>query len=338
MDCIHKYGVWIAESLQFRTKSFEQLWLFITEAGGPKAAFFIVFPCTYFFCRRTGLAVLWVAALTEWLNLMLKSVLFGERPFWWIPESHIFANKLPKLEQYSSTCENGPGSPSGHAMVTAAVWWVVASSLHSYLYRRNCSIPWTYAPYLLYGTILAVVGISRVFVLAHFPHQVFTGSIAGLVLGMYLLRRVPERRPMRFFLVLTSSLMIGTLVLNAALRTLGVDLTWSMALAKKWCKHIEWVRADVATLTSLARDCGALLGMGLAQHWKPGGWPLAWGPQAVALGISYVALYLVCCAPLPLRSPVLYYMLFAVKFVFLPQIVVLVPGLVHYMMRKMKWN
>lgn len=42
------------------------------------------------------------------------------------------------------------------------------------------SIPVTYIPYLLYGTLLVVVGISRVFVLAHFPHQVVTGSIAGI--------------------------------------------------------------------------------------------------------------------------------------------------------------
>ncbi|XP_057682360.1 glucose-6-phosphatase 3 isoform X2 [Corythoichthys intestinalis] len=270
--------------------------------------------------------------------ILKHSVLFGERPFWWIPESHIFANKLPKLEQYSSTCENGPGSPSGHAMVTAAVWYVVASSLHSYLYRRNCSIPWTYAPYVLYGTLLAVVCISRVFVLAHFPHQVFTGSIAGLLLGIYLLRRVPERRPLQFFMALTSSLMIGTLALNAALRTMGVDLSWSMALAKKWCKHSEWVRPDVATLTSLSRDCGALLGMGLAQHWKPGGWQLARGPQALSLVLSYIALYFVCSAPLPLRSPVLYYTLFSVKFTLVPLIVVMVPGLVHLMMRKIKRN
>lgn len=30
-----------------------------------------------------------------------------------------------------------PGSPSGHAMVTAAAWWVVVSSLGSYLHSRT---------------------------------------------------------------------------------------------------------------------------------------------------------------------------------------------------------
>ncbi len=102
------------------------------------------------------------------------------------------------------------GSPSGHAMVTAAVWWVVVSSLGSYLYSRThrynflnmlflvkeaggyqsylkeslffCapSMVLSAAPYLLYVVLLVAVGISRIFILAHFPHQVVAGSITGL--------------------------------------------------------------------------------------------------------------------------------------------------------------
>lgn len=36
-------------------------------------------------------------------------MLFGERPFWWIGESHLFDNKQPKVLQFPSTCETGPG-------------------------------------------------------------------------------------------------------------------------------------------------------------------------------------------------------------------------------------
>lgn len=35
-------------------------------------------------------------------------------------------------------------------------------------------------PYLLYVGMLVAVGLSRIFILAHFPHQVIAGSIAGL--------------------------------------------------------------------------------------------------------------------------------------------------------------
>lgn len=36
------------------------------------------------------------------------------------------------------------------------------------------------APYLFYVLMLVAVGISRIFILAHFPHQVVAGSITGL--------------------------------------------------------------------------------------------------------------------------------------------------------------
>lgn len=36
------------------------------------------------------------------------------------------------------------------------------------------------APYLLYVVMLVAVGISRIFILAHFPHQVIAGSITGV--------------------------------------------------------------------------------------------------------------------------------------------------------------
>lgn len=35
-------------------------------------------------------------------------------------------------------------------------------------------------PYLFYVLMLMVVGISRIFILAHFPHQVVAGSVTGL--------------------------------------------------------------------------------------------------------------------------------------------------------------
>lgn len=36
------------------------------------------------------------------------------------------------------------------------------------------------APYFFYVLMLVAVGISRIFILAHFPHQVVAGSITGL--------------------------------------------------------------------------------------------------------------------------------------------------------------
>ncbi|XP_068162417.1 glucose-6-phosphatase 3 [Antennarius striatus] len=337
MEAVYTQGIWMAESLQQRTISYEKMWLVVTHIGDPKAAFMLVFPFTYFISKRAGVAVFWVAAVTEWLNLVFKWMLFGERPFWWIGESQLFENNQPRVLQFPSTCETGPGSPSGHAMVTAAVWWIVVSSLGSYMYSRTNSLVLSAVPYLLYVVILVAVGISRLFILAHFPHQVIAGSITGFTLGIVLSRSVPEGRPLLFFFCSSICLLLCALILHTGLEWMGLDLSWSIALAKKWCTHAEWIRLDTRPFSSLTRDCGALLGLGLAQYWKPGGWSLPWAPRALSLAISSMGLYHVNRLPIPVQPQGLFYALFFVKFALVPQIVmVLVPGLVHLFTHKKK--
>lgn len=337
MEAVYTHGIWMAERLQLSTGEQEKLWLVVTHIGDPKAAFLLVFPFTYFVSKRAGIAVLWIAAISEWLNLVFKWMLFGERPFWWIGESRLFVNKQPKVHQFASTCETGPGSPSGHAMVTAAVWWVVVSSLGSFLHSRTRSVLLAAVPYLLYVGMLVAVGLSRIFILAHFPHQVVAGSITGFILGVILSRRVPERRPLVFFFKISLGLLITALVLHTGLQQMGINLSWSIDLAKKWCSHAEWIRLDTAPFSSLTRDCGALLGLGLAQYWKPGGWSLPWAPRALSLAISSMGLYHVNRLPLPIRPQALFYGLFFIKFVIVPQLVIVfVPGLVHLFTHKKK--
>ncbi|KAM6897086.1 glucose-6-phosphatase 3 [Xenentodon cancila] len=337
MEKLYTQGIWVAETLQGRTRNLEQYWLAITHLGDPKAAFLLVFPLTYFVSRRAGVAVLWVAAVSEWLNLVFKWMLFGERPFWWIGESRLFISSQPKVHQFESTCETGPGSPSGHAMVTAAAWWVVVSSLGSFLYQWTHSVVVSSAPFVAYVALLVAVGLSRIFILAHFPHQVIAGVITGLILGIVLGRRVPEGRPLLFFFSLSIGLLLSAVILNVGLQQLGIDVSWSIALAKKWCSRAEWIRLDTAPFSSLTRDCGALLGLGLAQYWKPGGWSLPWAPRALSLAISFMGLYHVNRVPLPVQPQGLFYTLFFVKFVLVPLIVmVLVPGLVHLFTHKKK--
>ncbi|CAL8263660.1 unnamed protein product [Arctogadus glacialis] len=337
MEAVHTHGVWVADSLQQKTMSQEKLWLIITHMGDPKAAFLLIFPLTYFIHRRTGTTVLWVAAVSEWLNLVFKWFLFGERPYWWIGESRLFVNNHPQVIQFASTCETGPGSPSGHAMVTAAVWWVIVSAVGSSLYSRTRSVIWTALPYLLYIALLVAVGLSRIFILAHFPHQVVAGSITGFILGVILNPRAPEQRPLLFYVGSSLGLLLTALLMKIGLEELGFDLSWSITLAKKWCAHSEWVRLDSAPFSSLTRDCGSILGLGLSQYWRPGGWPLPWASRALCLALSSMGLYHINRFPLPAQPLPLFYGLFLLKFLLVPQVVmVVVPAGVHLLTSKMK--
>lgn len=337
MEPIYTQGVWVAEVLQTETRIYEDFWLFATHFGDPKAAFLIVFPLAFYLHRRTGVAVVWVAALSEWLNLVFKWILFGQRPYWWIGESRLFVKNPPKVEQFQSTCETGPGSPSGHAMVTGAVWWVVVSSLASFLHSRTGSKVLAAIPYLFYALLLAAVGLSRIFILAHFPHQVIGGIVTGVMLGVLLNRTVPECRLLLYFLCSSMALLLGALLMYSGLEMFGIDLSWSISLAKRWCSKSEWVRMDTAPFSSLTRDAGSLLGLGLSQYWKPGGWSLPWIPKTLCLALASLALFHISRFPLPTVPALLFYTLFFFKYTIVPQVVmVVVPGLVHLLTAKPK--
>ncbi|XP_028844039.1 glucose-6-phosphatase 3 [Denticeps clupeoides] len=337
MDALHTQGLRAAEALQLATGSHHDLWLFASHLGDPKAAFLLLFPLSFHLSRRVGLAVVWAAALSEWLNLVLKWVLFGERPFWWIGESRLFVKAPPQVQQFPSTCETGPGSPSGHMMVTAAVWWVVTSSLTSHLYSRTNSKLFAGVPLLLYALVLVAVGLSRIFLLAHFPHQVVGGFLAGLVLGVLLNRTELESRSLLFFLATSAALFAGALLFYSGLQQVGVDPSWSIALARRWCTRSEWVRMDTTPFSSLMRDCGALIGLGLAKVWRPRGWSFSWAPKALCLALSSMALYHINRFALPVSPPVLFYTLFLIKFSIVPQVVMfLIPGLVHLLTARPK--
>ncbi|CAL1599930.1 unnamed protein product [Knipowitschia caucasica] len=336
METLYIYGTWMAEYLQRSTKTYERFWLVVTHLGDPKAAFLLVFPFSYFFSKRVGIAVLWVAAISEWLNLVLKWMLFGERPYWWIREK----NLTIKVQQFPSTCETGPGSPSGHSMVTAAVWYVVFFAMGHFIHKKTKRfLLAAWVPYLLFIVLVSAVGVSRIYILAHFPHQVVFGAITGLILGVVLGQRVPEGRPLRFFITLSFGLLLSAVLIHAALQNMGINLSWSIRLATKWCERAEWIRLDTTPFSSLTRDCGALLGLGLALHWRPGGWPLQFGPRALSLAISSMGLYHVHRLPLPVKPQLLFYCLFFAKYVVVPPLVmVLVPGLIHFFTKNTRTN
>ncbi|XP_014886842.1 glucose-6-phosphatase 3 [Poecilia latipinna] len=337
MEAMHTKGIWMAEYLQQHTKNLEQFWLTVTHFGDPRVGFLFVFPLSYFVSNRLGIAVLWVSALTEWLNLMLKWVLFGERPFWWVGECQLFVSTKPRISQFPCTCETGPGSPSGHSMVTAAVWWVVVPPLSSFLHSRTHRWEISAVPYLIYGLLLGAVGISRIFILAHFPHQVVTGITAGIFLGIFLGHRVPEGRPLLFFVSFSAGMLFSALILNVGLQLVGIDLLWTVALAKKWCSRAEWVLLDTVPFSALARDCGTLVGLGLAHNWKQDAWCLSMNHRALSLAVSSIGLYLMYSLPFPDKSQGLFYCLVFVKFTLVPLIVMVVsPVLVHFFTSKMK--
>ena len=120
----------------------------------PKYVFTIYFPLLFALHWVVGIQVLGTIIVVEWLNQILKwyfiyklnkncflkvveliRLMHGERPYWWVHEmeeahkSDLHPHKIAEIHQYSSTCETGPGMPSGHSMAMSAAWYVIVHAI-----------------------------------------------------------------------------------------------------------------------------------------------------------------------------------------------------------------
>ncbi|XP_042253579.1 glucose-6-phosphatase a, catalytic subunit, tandem duplicate 1 isoform X1 [Thunnus maccoyii] len=272
MDLLHSWGVELAVHLQTKYSRYEGLFSLASTVADLHTTFFCWFPIWFHLRRDTGLRLIWVAVIGDWLNLVLKWVLFGERPYWWVHETRFYrAGLAPSLQQFPITCETGPGSPSGHAMGAAGVWYVMVTALLTVATEKKCP-PLLYKflqinLWTLMGLVELVVCVSRVYMAAHFPHQVIAGVITGVLVAEAVSKvkwiYCASMKKYFFITLFLTSFAVGFYLL---LKALGVDLLWTMEKAQKWCVRAEWVHMDTTPFASLLRNMGTLFGLGLGLH------------------------------------------------------------------------
>lgn len=233
----------------------------------PRYAFLFYAPLVFSLDRYAGRKLMWVTVIAEWSNHLLKWIMHGERPYWWVHETSVYnQTQTPQIQQYFLTCETGPGSPSGHAMVTAAVWYIL---VESFLRRRGTlekssilnRICWS-----VYTMILCFVSLSRVYIAAHFPHQCLLGACIGVSVAMLISHLDTDKFKLNHYFYGTVLLFISALSTFAVLKLLGFNPMWSVERALKWCAKRENVHLDTTPFFSMMRYCGFFLGMGLALH------------------------------------------------------------------------
>ncbi|NWH68521.1 G6PC3 phosphatase, partial [Geococcyx californianus] len=226
MEALYTASIRFAEVLQAGPPWLEKFWIAVTSLADPKSIFTICFPLTYFLDHRVGVSVLWIGLVAEWLNVVLKWFLFGERPFWWVHESGLASLEPVALHQFPISCETGPGDPSGHCMIMGAALWPLVTTLTGLVSRHSRSMAVKLVPFGAYVLLLLAVGLSRIFVLAHFPHQVVGGILAGAALGQGLqAHSLVAHRP-GFFMGAALALLLSALALHSLLIAAGVDIDW----------------------------------------------------------------------------------------------------------------
>ncbi|NXN99390.1 G6PC phosphatase, partial [Rhinopomastus cyanomelas] len=271
MNLLHDGGIRATRWLQQHFQGSQDWFLFISFAADLRNTFFVFFPVWFHFQEAVGVRLLWVAVIGDWLNLVFKWILFGERPYWWVHETDYYSNvTAPEIQQFPLTCETGPGSPSGHAMGAAGVYYVMVTALLSAALGKKQ--PKTLRYWVLwlvlwtgFWAVQVCVCLSRVFIAAHFPHQVITGVISGMMVAKTF-EHVGSiyGASLRRYLAVTSFLFGFALGFYLLLRLLGVDLLWTLEKARRWCADPAWVHLDTTPFASLFRNLGVLLGLGLA--------------------------------------------------------------------------
>lgn len=269
MDALHDNGMFAIQSLQNRFQHQHGLFLAVSNFGDPRYAFLIFAPLIYSLDWTVGRRLMWVTIIAEWSNQVLKWMLHGERPYWWVHETDVYNRTghgtAPSIRQYSLTCETGPGSPSGHAMVSAAIWYIILD----FAMRRTgcaqqmgkawaCSFHWC-----AYTALLCVVSLSRVYIAAHFPHQCLMGMAIGCCLAKLMCKLDTDHVTRWQYVFISAGLLASALSTYGVLRLMGVDPLWSVDRAVKWCVKQEYIHVDTTPFFSMMRYCAFPLGMGL---------------------------------------------------------------------------
>lgn len=283
---LYTHSIPIISSLQDQLSEHASFMQLVSTLFDPKYAFLVYSPIAYLLDQRVGKKLILTTVIAEWLNQILKWLLHGERPYWYVHSSGHFDPQLTPIKQFPITCELGPGHPSGHAMVTAAVWYIILDSalaaynrhVQSHASQQSVLVASSsteqvasaaagrqqagikLSTWALYLIILLTVSVSRVFLGCHFPHQCLAGSALGLALAKWISSL--ETKPIHF--VATSGFVLTTAFATFFfLQLFGFDPSWTIKLATRFCAKREYIHLDTAPFFSIMRYCGFALGTGL---------------------------------------------------------------------------
>ncbi|MBI5945847.1 MAG: phosphatase PAP2 family protein [Chloroflexi bacterium] len=126
---------------------------------GNEEFFLLVLPLLYWSVDSAlGLRVGVILVTSNLFNNVFKLIFAGPRPYW--VSSHVRA----------LWTETSFGIPSGHAQNAVTVWGMIAA-----YYKRT----WVWATAI---ALIFLIGFSRIFLAAHFPHDVVFGWLLGAIL------------------------------------------------------------------------------------------------------------------------------------------------------------
>lgn len=121
-----------------------------------------------------SLAVLALAVTGSWRPVLFVAVAVIGEVLLYLVISQVVGRLRPEVADLTNGLPTGASWPSGHAAAAAALYGAVAAVILTYSRAR-----WRWAVLVLPLLLAPVIGVTRMYVAAHYP----TDVVAGLVLG-----------------------------------------------------------------------------------------------------------------------------------------------------------
>jgi membrane-associated phospholipid phosphatase len=243
MQWIYDLGIQFIANLQ-ALGSWQTTPMKIISFLGTEEFYMLILPALYWCINSVvGMRVAVILVVSSGLNDALKMVLHGPRPYW-------VSNKVAGFAEETSF-----GVPSGHSQSSAAIWGIMAASL-----RKG----WGWIVAVL---IIFLIGISRLSLGVHFPHDVLLGWLIGILLvwvTMHLWEPV---------LTWAKKKSLGPQIFLAFLSSLGLLLIPVIPFAwlrlSGWSAPPEWASfaTQAVTLEGGLTSAGTLFGVLAGAAW-----------------------------------------------------------------------
>jgi len=226
----------------------------VSQIGDPSMAFIFFFPLIFGLNKSKGLKFLITFIISEWLNMVLKWMLQGDRPYWWIKEN---GHDL-QLHETFLTCETGPGVPSGHSQSSYLIWYSVLDTL---LEQKPSNVVFL----LVFLPLQVLMMSARIFISAHFPHQCLLGFLVAALCIQFVYKddRILAGDT-RTKLCVSVMLPTTAMVAYGGLLVSGFDPNWSIALATKWCLKSSWIYLDTTPFYAMVRYTASAAALAVA--------------------------------------------------------------------------
>ena len=181
---------------------------------GSENFFLFVLPLVYW-CLDAGLGVRigMILLFSNQLNSLCKLALHGPRPYWYSADVQGMAS------------ETSFGIPSGHAQNAVAIWGTFA---------RRLERTWGWVAAM---TLALLIGLSRIYLGVHFPHDVLFGWLLG---GLLLWAVAKFWNPVvaRLKQISLAKQLLLAFGLSIALLLISWLMTWA---ARDFVLPAEWI-------------------------------------------------------------------------------------------------